>query len=227
MATKFYLHRGATTVTGTLPAAGSSVASTVPVQIASGGDTNRAMDTTISAVSQTSIALTTLANQTAQPALLLRCISDQIAAQTIAAQTLSIGVAISESNSNSNFRLQGCVAVWRPSDGSLVGRLCEPLVSPFFLSGAAIATTSEAWTSGSSRTTTAVTCSNGDVLVVELWRDSTAQGMSTSYTNTVFYDGTTEGSATNAAIFVSFPNTITFAGSGTTYTKSGFAVESA
>ena len=50
---------------------------------------------------------------------------------------------------------------------------------------------------------------DGDILVVELWAENT-QGNSTSRTNTIYYDGTTEGSTTSNAAFLQAPGAVTF-----------------
>ena len=52
--------------------------------------------------------------------------------------------------------------------------------------------------------TTAVTLQDGDILVFEAW-DSCTQGMSTAYTDTYYYDGTTEDSTTTNAAYLLAP----------------------
>jgi hypothetical protein len=207
MATKFYLLDGATTDTGTLPsgfAAADDASLTSSVNV-SGADTNRTASTTISGTAgQRSGVLTTLANVNAQPSLLRRFVSDPIAAQTIGVQTLGYGCATSESSTNSDFLAQFRVSLWRPGTGALVGFLTFGTTSPE-------ATTSEVWISGNiAAATTSRTALDGDIIVIEAWRPVTVQLMATAYTNTFFYDGTTEGSATTPASFINFPNTLTF-----------------
>ncbi len=206
------MHRGTTTDTGTLPAAGVSVSATSPSQIATGGDTNRIADTTIGASAQTSNVLTTLANQNAQPSLILRCVSAPIGAQTIAAQLLTFGVGGSDSNTNSNFNIVPILAVWRPSTGSLVGHIWDGVGGGGGGMVVGANSTTQVWSANNNTAdnTTSVTSQDGDIIVFEWWRYNGVQSMSTAYTNTVFYDGTTEGSATNSATFLNFPNTITF-----------------
>lgn len=199
---KFYLHATTTGNGGTLPAGTASVSATSPTKIASG--TNRSMNATIG-TSQTSIALTTNAVTSNQSSMIGRWISDPIGAQTISSQTITVHCGESESNSNSNFNVSYVLAVWRPSNGSVVGRIYDlnAALSP-------AAGTSETDTSISTSTgVSSVTASQGDVLVIELWRNSTVQGMGTSYTNTIFYDGTTEASASTNAAYVNFANAIT------------------
>src|SRR4051812_14949845 len=101
MVLKFYLHDATTTDTGTLPAAGVSVTTQAPTQIADG--TNRSMDDTIGAL-QASVALTTQAHTSPQPSLIARFCSAPIAAQTLAAQALSFHWGISEDHTFSAYR---------------------------------------------------------------------------------------------------------------------------
>lgn len=200
---KFYLHAATTPLTGTLPGA-TTQSATSPSVTATGASTNRTMDGTIG-TSQTSAALTTLANTTAQPSWFRRFLSPALAAQTItaAANTWQLHIAGSVSSTNSNFdAANGVCYVWRPSTGSLVGKLWDTMNLTFTMNSA-----TEFASSGNVPTSvgTSVTCSNGDVLVYELWRGSGGQAMATAYTNTFFYDGTTEDSATSNAAFLLAP----------------------
>lgn len=210
MPTKFYLHNATTGDSGTLPGAGVSVATTAPTKIASG--VNRSMDDTIG-TAQASVVLTTNATTASQPSLICRFLSSPIAAQTIAAQLVICSEAFAESSLNSNFLLEMVLAVWRPGTGEVVGRMSD-WVSPNFDASRTIEPTSAgvetAFTnSPSNGGTTSVTAQDGDVLVLEYWRDDTAQGMATAYTNTAYYDGTTEGSATTNAAYLLFANNVT------------------
>jgi hypothetical protein len=210
---RFYFHDATTSDTGTLPGATTIDTTTSPSQTATGASTNRSMDANLGA-SQTSIALTSLANTSAQPSWFRRFLSAPIGAQTISnAQTVTIACGASESSTNSNFLVNAGVYVWRPSGGgSLVGSL-----TPQNWGGPAAAepSTAETWVTGSVGSESAsVTSQDGDVLVVEIWRDSSTQSMSTAYTNTFFYDGTTETSASNAASYIDFSTAIVMSGGG-------------
>lgn len=213
MALKFYLHNATTTDTGTLPGAGASVATTAPVLIASG--VNRSMDATIG-TAQASVVLTTNAVTTAQQSLIVRFLSAPIAAQTLAAQTVFCSTAFSESSLNSNLHLQMVLAVWRPGTGAVVGRLSDWNGAVGFNASStlepSVAATETTDTAPQNSTTSAVTAAADDVLVLELWRDTTAQTMATAYTNTVFYDGTVEGSATTNAAYLNFTNDVAMSG---------------
>jgi hypothetical protein len=181
MASKFYLHASTTGVGGTLPASNATVSATTPTQIVSG--TNRSMN--------------------AQPSLIGRWVSGLIAAQTISSQQIDVQLANSESAGQSNFQVTYSLVVWRPSDGSVVGRIRD-----LQHSGTEPSTSEVNVNISNGGTSTSVTSQDGDVLILEIWRDSTTQTNSTARTNTIYYDGTTEGSNTNNAAYVNFANTI-------------------
>lgn len=167
------------------------------------------MDPTIGTVAQVSLASASAAATTNQQQPLLRFVSDPIAAQTIASQTITVQLGFSASSTNSAFAWTWMLTVWRPSTGAAVGQPINGITRP--LSSAA-ATTAEVNSSlGSAGTSTSVTAANGDVLILEIWRNATVQTMGTSYTNTIFYDGTTEASATNNAAFLQFTNDVALA----------------
>lgn len=205
MPTKFYFHDAVTTVGGTLPASGATVSGEGVNQVGDSG-TNRSMTASIG-VAQTSKAITTLAQTTAQNAVIARFVSPELAAQTIAAnQVITFRCAASESSTNSDFFAYLQVVLWRPSTGAVVSRL--------WTAGNGINAPTEA---GTTQTDTgAVTISNnsaqtvqaGDVLIAEVMRQLATQAMATGYTNTVFYDGTTEGSTTSNAAYLAFTNDV-------------------
>jgi hypothetical protein len=158
--------------------------------------------------SQTSATLTTLATVVTQDSWMRRFCSAPIAAQTIdnAVVTITLAVAASESNAVSNFLVTGTLGVWRPSAGSLVGLIADDTVgnTPGFEPG-----TTETWGTSTTSGSGSVTSQNGDILVLEIWRgQGVGQSMSTAYTNVFFYDGTTEGSASNAASYIDFSTAI-------------------
>jgi hypothetical protein len=208
---KFYFHDATSTVVGTLPGA-STQSATTPNVTATGAGTNRVMDGTIGA-SQTFAVLTTLAQQTLQSNWFRRFISPPLAAQTIAQpnNNWTVSDAVSESSTNSGGgTAYGCCYVWRPGSGTKVGNLWDDVTH-----GVTGSSTTEIATSGTvpSGTGTSVVCVAGDVLVYELW-SANIQSMSTAYTNTIFYDGTTEGSATTNAAYLLSPNALTLDATG-------------
>jgi hypothetical protein len=140
----------------------------------------------------------------------LRWVTSPIAAQTIDAQSVWVSIAGSVSNTNSGFYAgYPVVGLWRPGSGTLVGLLVDDPVTQVtnFSSTSELADTINT-------TSTSIVALDGDILVVELWRSAGPQSMSTSYTNTFFYDGTVEDSATDNAAYLGFTNTITMSGGG-------------
>jgi len=197
MTQKFYLHTATSGATGTLPGA-SSQSGTTPSVTSSGATTNRTMDGTIGS-SQVSQALTTLAQTGAQQNWMTRHISNPLAAQTIAAGTWTLSAALSQSNTASAVKLElGAIYIWRPGTGTKVGNIFTPAAGssgPASTAEAAVSATG----SGAS-----ITIQNGDLLVVEVWTSNT-QTMATAYTNTFFYDGTTEASSSSCASYLNAP----------------------
>lgn len=216
MATKLYLHDATTTLSGSLPGSSTLDASS-PSVTASGASTNRAADTSIGS-SQKSISTTNLANTSAQSAWHRRYLSPPLAAQTISAQTLTYSLAASENNANSNFNPTIGVYLWRPSSGTKIG-----VIMAVGTITATEPSTVETATSGTG-TSTSQTAIDGDILVIETWRKSVAQGTSTARTSVSYYDGTTEASASNNAAFVQFANTLAFSVSATAGLASGTGV---
>lgn len=195
---QFYLRDATTSVGGTLPAATQS-ASAANVT-ATGANTNRTLGT-LPGAAQTSAALTTLAQTTLQKNFFRRFVSASLVAQTIpvasAQNPWQLTIGVSESNTNSNMLITMVVYVWRPTDGTLVGRFFDKASAGANFASSTEVSTTFTFTSGS----TAVTATAGDILCVEIWAQNT-QSMGTAYTNTVFYEGTTNNSATNNAAYI-------------------------
>lgn len=199
--TKFYFHDAVQSNWGggTLPDTGTALSGT-PTVTASGAGTNRSMDGTIG-LAQTSAALTTSATTLTQSNWFRRFVSAPLAAQTIASQTITLRLAASESNANSDMfeNNPGGLFQWRPSTGVSIDSI------PF--NAANEPGTSQTACTATRSGTVAFTIRDGDVLIYELW-SSQAQAMGVAYTNTVFYDGTTEGSTTNNAAHLEFTNPV-------------------
>lgn len=210
---KFYLHAATTGDTGTLPGASTlSVTKATPDVTAAGASTNRSMNGTIG-TSQVSQALTTLASTLEKKNWYRRFCSDPIAAQTIAAQYVSLHLGLSQSNTNSDPRVwtAGSLWIWRPGTGAKVGTALADLTPGTGASTTTLAGTTEeakSATLSGANTTVSQTSQDGDILVFEMWTDQT-QLMATAYTNTVFYDGTTENSTTNNAAYLLFTDAVT------------------
>lgn len=202
MTQKFYLHDATTAVAGTLPS--TKIGTSASVGTVAGSATNRVMDATIG-VLQTSAALTTVAGTSAQQTWFRRWVSDPVAAQTFGATAAyTASWASSQSSTNSNFNEEWIVAIWRPGTGAIVGRITDN-ATVFETASAAGGTTQTARTATAPiANLTDVVALDGDIIVVEHWRDERVQSMATAYTNTVFYDGTTEASTTTCASFIDF-----------------------
>jgi hypothetical protein len=201
---KFYLHDAATPNTGTMPGSGNAfVQSNDTTGDATGARTARAADATIG-TAQTSSLITSTANTTAQKWGHRRFVSAPLAAHTFAVAdgSWTFSYARAESNTNHNGQILATISSWRPSTGAFV---IFPMVS---FSGTAMASTSEATDSVTGFANSTFSTQDGDILVIEVY-DSFTQGMSTAYTSTFYYDGTTEASATSCASFVTPPAALT------------------
>lgn len=196
---KFYLHNAATGNTGTLPGASNITGLTVVVT-ATGASTNRSADGTPGA-SQVSQALTTSGTTSGQTNWFRRYLTPPLAAGTYtlpATAAAKCNAGISQSNTNSAMKLNCGIRAWRPGTGAVVG-------GAMTLGGtqAADAVTTEinyqADNGGGS--TLALTLLDGDILVFEVFGFN-IQSMGTAYTNTLFYDGTTDASTTSNAAYV-------------------------
>jgi hypothetical protein len=198
MTQRFYAHDAATGLAGTLPSAYQ--VGTVS-QTAAGSATNRTMDGTLGAA-QVSAVVTTAAVTSVQASTFRRFLSGALAAQTISANpTLSWSVGAAEANANSDMFETGSavVYIWRPGTGAVVGFLCGLNATDSGLTEPG--TTQTACTATRAQTRPAITVLTGDILVWELCSQQ-SQAMGTGYTNTVFYDGATEGSVTDIASYL-------------------------
>jgi MSHA biogenesis protein MshQ len=203
--TILYFHDAATPNLGTLPAT-TTLSSTTPNVTATGAGTNRDMDETIG-TAQASAALTTLAQMGLQANWFRRFLSRPLAAQTLPTGVWTIQGGASEANAASNMLPWGAVIkVWRPSTGAVVATLLD---NPALGIVANEPGTTETNRSSSTGSIAGVAVNDGDVLIIELWADNT-QANATARTNTIFYDGTTEGSTTSNAAFLQAPGAITF-----------------
>lgn len=220
-----YFHRGTSGVGGTLPATNATISVIFTPYVTPGQTnsvantpllTNFTMDTTIGATAQTSLAYATDNVTASQNQPLLRFVSEPLAAQSIPAQDINVQYAISQSNGNSAFTCRALAGLWRPSSGALVGIFVDVGNSAPGQLGAGVSTAEQAGGSVAiSSDVSGQTAQAGDIIVVEIWRTINAQTMATSYTNTVFYDGTTEGSVTDNAGTVEFATTtLAFQGAG-------------
>ncbi|HYE89198.1 MAG TPA: DUF6701 domain-containing protein [Vicinamibacterales bacterium] len=201
--TKFYFHDAASPNLGTLPGAGT-MSATTPNVTAAGAGTNRDMDEVIGSA-QTSVSINTLPVTTLQRNWFRRFVSRPLAAQTLPTGAWTIQGAASESAGASDMHVWGAVIkVWRPSTGTTVATLLD---NPQL--GATEPGTSQTNISTATGSIAGVAVNDGDVLVIELWSEN-VQSSANARVNTIFYDGTTEGSITSNAAFLQAPGAIVF-----------------
>jgi len=199
---KFYFHDAATPNTGIMPT-GAFVSSGDTTGDATGARTARDATDVIGTL-QTSATITATANTSTQSWGYRRFVSRPLAAQTIPFSGIwTFSYARAESNLAHNMSANLNIYVWRPSTGVSVGGVIinasgtEPTVAA-----------TEQAESVSTAASSDVACNAGDILVFEVG-DAFIQGMSTAYTSTFYYDGTTEASATSCASFVTPPSALT------------------
>lgn len=211
MATKLYFHDATNDLSGTFPSGEQS--SSVPDATASGATTLRKMDTNIGAGQATS-SLSSAAQTSAQNGFQrFFCSKPLNGDQTIGSSNFTINMAGGESNGQANFNRLGInIYIWRPSTGALVGTIFDSLDFSATEPGSENVVTHKSLSPSAS-----VNALDGDVIIVEIFSATSGQGMSTSYTISIFYDGTTENttegaSVSNHASFIEFAENISFQG---------------
>ena len=212
MATRLYFHNASANISGTLPSGEQSTRT--PSWTATGGATNRTMDTEVGAAQATHQG-NTLANTSVQNALLGMFVSPTLdSAQTVGGGSMTLNVADDESNGNANFWINALnVYVWRPSTGAKIGTVRDAAA----LGGTETAG-GERVTHITGITSAGVSALAGDVIVCEVWAQHT-QSAANTYIGAFFYDGTTENttenaSVTNHASFIELTETLTFVQAG-------------
>lgn len=215
MATKLYLLSAANPLTGTFPA--SEQSSQTASWSMTGASSLLAMRGTKGTV-QGSFSGASLASTSPQVAFCGYFASDTLNVdQSVggAGQTLTINIANRETSLNMNFGsdLRCNVYVWRPSTGAKVGTICDCVVMTGGAepSGSALTKVNNATTTA----TSTVSALAGDVIICEIWQFHT-QGAASSYTGSVYANGTIETLVTNTTVtshasFISFSaDTLTF-----------------
>jgi len=203
--TKLYL-RGSTTPNS--PTNGEK-STALPVGTFTGnsgdGFENLSLSTTKGS-SQTSKTISSLIQLTHQDMYPARFSSQSLAAQTFSAGTWTLALATSESDANAESQTVGSIYVYRPTTASVVGYIYDSDTAL----GVEYSTTEDGQVvtvSGSS-----VTSQDGDILVFEYWIHAT-QLISLGYTNTLYFDGTTDvvdSTSSDAASYIQAPISITF-----------------
>lgn len=208
MTQKFYLRDATTSVAGTLPGA-SSIGTVTATVTVTGATTNRTLSGTIGSA-QVSAAATTAAVTTQQRFWFRRFVSDPIAAQTVpgTSATWALHLGMQQSSTSAQFNIGlGPIGVWRPGTGALVGLVRD--ATGAVGTGFPASTVEVAASVSSSGINTNVVAADGDVLVIEVWGPTVTQSSAMAFTDTVFYGGTTEDSATSNAAYILAPADIT------------------
>jgi hypothetical protein len=127
------------------------------------------------------VSITSLAQSTRQSGRFARFTSDRLASQTISANTWDYTLRNRHGNNFANAYKAGSIYVWRPSTSSVVGYVYD--------SNAEIGSV---WTTNftndsSNISGSAVTATNGDVLVIEVWYTA-AQAKTNSYAHDIEYN---------------------------------------
>ena len=206
MATKLYLHNVTNNQPGTYPSGeqsnfpsyGGSPPRSYSMSTAS---TLRKMNTTIGSgqVSPTFISLDNTIDT--QEVFLRMWTSPPLDGnQTVGGGNFTLNLAHAQSNNNMNLWRYGVnIYVWRPSTGTKIGTIKAVLTINSIIGTEPSSASSERVWHVSGTTSSAISAQNGDVVILELYVDF-IPGMSTSYTGTLYYDGTTENSTVNASV---------------------------
>lgn len=215
MATKLYLLSAANPLAGTFPT--SEQSSQTASWSMTGASSLLAMRGTKGTV-QGSFSGASLASTSPQIAFCGYFASDTLNVdQSVggAGQTLTLNIANRETSLNMNFGsdLRCNVYIWRPSTGARVGTICDCVVMTGGAepSGSALTKVNNATTTA----TSTVSAIAGDVIICEIWQFHT-QGAASSYTGSVYANGTIETLVTNTTVtshasFISFSaDTLTF-----------------
>lgn len=204
---KFYLLDATSPNTGTLPSGGFLTAHSGAGTDASGFATSRdATDVAGASNPDLEATGTAAANTTAQVLSLRRFVSRPLAARTFASSdgSWTFDFACFDSNTSHNQGIQANIYAWRPGTGARVGTGAQQaLIVPILTSA-----TTETHFSSTISWTTSLTILDGDILVFEV-SDSFTQSMSSAYTTSFSYNGTTEASITTCASFITPPSALT------------------
>lgn len=216
MATRLYFHDELDNSSG-LPTAEQS--SLVADDNFEADQTKNRKINTIIGLAQVSLANASLATTAARNYYAARFVSKPLDVnQTISANTWIFNFAANESNANANFPVSGTnqvlrvnAYVWRPSTQTKVGTILDGNSAAAYDEPSA--TSTEKVMHGTFAGA-AVTALAGDVIIFEIWAVVT-QGMGVSYTQTIYFDGTTENTTENATVsnhasFLETPQNITF-----------------
>ena len=223
--TKLYLHAATSTDTGSFPinrhggTAPTLQGGFSPWQDGQPGadsaSLQRSMDTNKGS-SQTSIAITTIATTASETYYFAKWLSPPLYQSSIAANTWTLNYAIAESSLSANFiGVSSCyIYVWRPSNATNVGVIASNLTG----SGEAEPTSinTEMFENETISGSAVSGVQWGDVIIFELWSRVT-QASATAFTDTFYFDGSTENTGTSGtttvsdqASYISTPENLSF-----------------
>src|SRR3989304_4417880 len=193
MATILYFHN-ATDTTANLPSTEQSSA-TADDDFEGSKTTNRKMDL-FTGTAQVAMTNTSIANTARNAYYVTRWVSPRLNETHITVSSYQLNIAAAESSKSAKFPW-GCVTsyymacslyVWRISSGTKIGTIYDS--SPTSFQEPLTIDTEQVMEKAFTGTTVAGLIAGDDVLVCELWA-SMEQAMSASYTQTVYFDGTT------------------------------------
>jgi hypothetical protein len=171
------------------------------------------MNTSLGAGQNTSVSTSASISGTAQQQLCGMFASLPLStAQTVGGGTMILNTAQSGSSAAAAFSVNSLnIYVWRPSTGAIVGYVRDSGSASL---GGGTGGTGETVQHITDITTSAVSAQKGDIIVCEIWANST-QTMASPYTCTFYFDGTTatttQGTTvTNHASFIELAETLTF-----------------
>jgi len=144
--------------------------------------------------SDVQVDITSLGQTARQSARFARFTSEPLASQTISANTWNYTLRNREANNNANAYKAASIYVWRPSTSAVVGYVYDSNAE------IGIEWTTNFTNDSSNITGSAVTATNGEVLVCEVWYTA-AQGAAKQYTISIQY---------NASSFIETPQDLTF-----------------
>jgi hypothetical protein len=170
--------------------------------------------------SQTSLANSSTPDTGAHNYYVARWVSPVLNQTSVAANTWTYNFASAESNANANFPCSGTnqpvrvnCYVWKPSNGTKYGTILDGNTGNLFDEPAVTTETAHEGTFTGAAVSSLT--ANDAVIVFEAWFVLT-QAHASAYTQTFYFDGTTENSTENAAVsnhasFISTPENLVFA----------------
>jgi hypothetical protein len=216
--TRLYLHSSASPISGLPSNEQSTLTTSDSFEVTQSA--NRIMTTTIG-TSQTSLSNISAPTQNPTNYYVGRWVSPALHQTTsISANTWTLNFAAAQSDANANFPVSGNskalyvnAYVWRPSTSLRVGTIRDGVTNTSYDEPSAPST--EKCMHGTFAGSAVSGVQDGDVLIVEMWAQ-VQQGADTSYSQTVYFDGTSVTTTPNATVsnhasFLETPQDLIFA----------------